>query len=140
MSKPKITDATLNKVLRLMPKAQAATFRLGLKGEEAEFFANKAKELEKIFDSMFSDEEIDGCGKNATVNLHYFAGGCDWWIQAKAIDRPDVYFGYVRFSHMPESAEYGYISLDELKEAGVELDLYWRRVPLRVALEKFQNE
>ncbi|MEQ1916574.1 MAG: DUF2958 domain-containing protein, partial [Gallionella sp.] len=58
------------------------------------------------------------------VYLHYFKGGCDWYIteldfeaeQLQAFGKADLGMGF---------PELGYISIVELLECGVELDLHW---------------
>lgn len=69
----------------------------------------------------------DGQGDAADVWLHYFVGGCDWWITEKDIDGGvDQAFGLAKI----HETELGYISIRELVENGVEVDLHWRTRPL----------
>lgn len=63
-------------------------------------------------------------GNDAIIYLHYFKGGLDWYITKRDFSA-DQYqaFGYAR--HW-DGLEAGYISIKELIENGVELDLYWK--------------
>ena len=63
---------------------------------------------------------------SALAHLHYFIGGCDWWIVEKDSD-PDQ-AGQVQafgIADLGMGAELGYISIPELLENGAELDLYY---------------
>jgi hypothetical protein len=63
---------------------------------------------------------------SALARLHYFIGGCDWWIVEKDAD-PD-HAGQVQafgVADLGMGAELGYISIPELLENGAELDLYF---------------
>jgi hypothetical protein len=61
------------------------------------------------------------------VHLHYFVPGGDWWLvevwqeDAGSDTEPPLWmgFGYTRFASMPEGAEWGYVSLNELEELNV---------------------
>jgi hypothetical protein len=70
------------------------------------------------------------------LHLHYFAGGCDWWI-AEYDPATGEAFGYACLGD-PECAEWGYLDLSELEQVNVrggllivERDLYW--TPTRAA-------
>jgi hypothetical protein len=74
----------------------------------------------------------EGAGESATVHVHYFLGGWDWYLTE--LDSDGTGFGLVKSPMMPEG-EYGYVSLQELEElrAGifvVERDLDWTPVPV----------
>ena len=91
--------------------------------EERQFFFDKRVELAGIVASMPATYETDGQGDQAIVHLHYFMGGCDWYIterdgeagQRQAFGKANLGYG----------AELGYISIAEIIAAGAELDLYW---------------
>jgi hypothetical protein len=59
---------------------------------------------------------------------HFFIGGCDWYIAE--YDGDDLFFGYADLGD-PLSAEWGYISYQELREVKVgpgfevDRDLHW---------------
>jgi Protein of unknown function (DUF2958) len=85
--------------------------------------------------ALYASEEIPAADK--IVHLHYFVGGCDWWVvELDSAERPQLAFGYVCLGD-PQMAEWGYIGLDELAEIYrpplliVERDLHW--APRRTA-------
>ena len=80
---------------------------------------------------------------DAAVVLHYFTGGSDWWVVEKdnSIDedgKPDgkqvQAFGLVSLNGW--EPELGYINLEEVLEAGAELDLHWTPQPLSKVMER----
>lgn len=63
------------------------------------------------------------------IHLHFFLGGCDWYIAE--YDGQDLMFGFAILNNDTQNAEWGYVSLAELKETsvgGIEVDrdIYWR--------------
>jgi len=68
--------------------------------------------------------------KDKVVHLHFFIGGCDWYITE--FDGEDIFWG---FAHLGDDrcAEWGYISFSELRsikidgwlEIDCELEEYW---------------
>jgi hypothetical protein len=83
--------------------------------------------------ALYATEDVAAADK--VVHLHYFVGGCDWWVvELDSIERPQLAFGYVCLGD-PQLAEWGYIPLDELAEIFrpplliVERDLRWTPRP-----------
>ncbi len=76
-----------------------------------------------------------------TVHLHYFIGGCDWWLLEKSVDGEEFY-GYC---HIHES-EFGYVTLRELTTTrvnplyGIELDFHWKPCALSRVIREHQPE
>jgi len=70
--------------------------------------------------------------KDKVIYLHFFIGGCDWFIAES--DGTDICFAFAYLGDM-QNAEWGYISLNELKSvrvAGcyeVDNDIYWTPKP-----------
>lgn len=94
-------------------------------GEEGEFFRAKIAEMANIFRTMPKTYEQDGKGDQAVVHLHYFTGGCDWWITERDMEEVQHQaFGYADLGD-PMCAELGYISIVELIQVGAEIDLHW---------------
>ena len=66
------------------------------------------------------------------IYFHFFIGGCDWYI-AEASD--DILWGFAILNGDYQNAEWGYISLEELKAVKVggwlevDNDLYWEPKP-----------
>lgn len=111
-----------------MPVSQRYAVRDMLKGEEGAALFEKMLALKKTIETMPTTYQTDGQGDAAVVHLHYFRGGVDAWVTEK--DRGDgsgeqgqfQAFGKVDLGY---GAELGYISIAELIENDVELDLYW---------------
>jgi len=72
----------------------------------------------------------DGKGSAAVVFLHYFTGGCDFYLTEKDRGDPDdapedfqsQAFG---LANLGQGGELGYISLPEILSCGAELDFHW---------------
>lgn len=92
--------------------------------------------VEKIL-AMPKTYEQDGLGDQAVVHLHYFRGGIDAWITERDIGGAGAAcsesteigeqlqaFGFMNLGD-PENAELGYISIQEMIDSDVELDLHW---------------
>ena len=57
------------------------------------------------------------------IHLHFFIGGCDWYIAE--YDGDDLFFGFAILNSDYEMAEWGYISFAELKSIrihGLDID------------------
>ena len=80
---------------------------------------------------LYATEDVPLADK--TIHLHYFVGGCDWYVAEVDRDRR-IAFGYVNLGD-PRNAEWGYIDLTELRDLRattpqgytllVERDLHW---------------
>jgi hypothetical protein len=69
--------------------------------------------------------------KDKQIHLHFFMGGCDWYIAE--YDGKDLFFGYAILNSDFDNAVWGYISFSELKELRVsfmevdcELEEFWK--------------
>lgn len=126
---------TINNVIEAMPTirpflsdSQLEILGDSCRGEESEFFKTLLVKLAEQIDNMPKTYEQDGKGDQAIVHLHYFLGGMDWYITEK--DKGDgsddtrqiQAFGLADLGY---GGELGYISIEELVENNVELDLYW---------------
>ncbi len=85
-------------------------------------------ELAVTIPALYATENVPCAAK--TIHLHYFAGGCDWWL-AEYDPATGRGFGYVCLGD-PQCAEWGYVDLAELEEVSVarglvivERDLHW---------------
>ena len=95
-------------------------------GEEGDHFIGIIDRIHATWQAMPKTYESTAQGRAALARLHYFIGGCDWWIVEKDAD-PDhagqvQAFGIADLGMGPEA---GYISIPELLENGAELDLYY---------------
>jgi hypothetical protein len=106
------------------------------RGEEKQYFFDKLVELAALVESMPKVYEQDGLGEQAIVYLHYFIGGCDWFITEKDSEREQHQaFGWANLGD-DDCAELGYISLIEITAAGAELDFNFKPRSLAEAKEK----
>jgi len=83
-------------------------------------------ELKNVPD-LYSSENVS-C-KDKLIYLHFFIGGCDWWIAEISHENFDTMFGFANLND-DFNAEWGYISLSELLSIsvrGIEVDrdLHW---------------
>ena len=84
-----------------------------------------AEDLKKI-PKLYETEGIPAQDK--IIYEHFFIGSADWYIAE--FDGKDLFFGYANLGD-PDNAEWGYISLAELRDLkvgpGIEVDrdLYW---------------
>jgi len=64
------------------------------------------------------------------IHLHFFIGGCDWFIAE--YDNNDLFWGFAILNNDDENAEWGYISFKELQAIKVnrwleiDCDLHWK--------------
>ncbi len=68
------------------------------------------------------------------IYVHFFIGGCDWFIAE--YDGDDMFFGFANLNN-PDMAEWGYVSFRELKEINingfqVDFDLHWTPKPFKM--------
>jgi hypothetical protein len=69
------------------------------------------------------------------IHLHFFIGGCDWYIAE--YDGEDLFWGFACLNGDLQNAEWGYISYQELKEIKIggwleidcEIEIAWRIRP-----------
>jgi hypothetical protein len=99
------------------------------RGEEKEFFFRKMVELASLIVAMPKTYEQSHLGDEAIVSLHYFKDGMDFFITEKDVgegeaDPPQLQaFGLADL--FGDGGEMGYISIVELLENNLELDLYF---------------
>lgn len=133
----KVSDAKLALVgvlKHFMPATQRAILIDTLRGEERVGMAEVVQRVVDVIGKMPKTGETDGQGDAAMVHLHYFYGSIDAWITEK--DEGDgsddlgqhQAFGKVDLGY---GGELGYVSIQELIENGVELDLYFQPKPLK---------
>lgn len=109
-----------------LPSGEMLAIRSALRGEEAAGFKKKMREIVWTMGTMPATYETDGQGDAATVHLHYFLGGSDWYIVERDGSEEQLQaFGLAILNGDSINAEMGYINIGELVAHGVELDLYW---------------
>lgn len=130
-------------------KNQLACMRDACGGEEGEFFRNMISDLKNTLATMpktYETEDQETGEKLAT--LHYFSGGSDWYIIERDAGSPDdevqgiqvQAFGFACLNGDTDNAEYGYISIQELIENGVELDLYYKPEKMKDIRARFETQ
>ena len=125
-------------IKQFIGKSQLSAIKSASRGEEGEYFKAKMKALEIQIDTMPKTFETDGQGDEAPVTLHYFHGGSDWYIVEKDSEAEQLQaFGFACLNGDKRNAELGYISIQELLEFGVELDLYYTPQKLGEIKQKF---
>lgn len=115
-------------------RQQLAVMLQACHGEEGEFFRKLMVDLGERISTMPKTYETDGTPGKDIATLHYFMGGSDWWIVEKDAGSSDdevegiqaQAFGLACLNGDTENAELGYISITELIDHGVELDLYYK--------------
>jgi len=116
----------MNKIQNLLPfisPLQWSALASGCQGEERNFFLEKIAEYSDRVVNMSKVYDQDGKGDNAIVHLHYFYGSCDWYITERDFeDEQHQAFGYADLGY---GGELGYISIEELKQNNIEMDLHW---------------
>lgn len=109
---------------RFMSAQQLDVLRANAHGEEGDYFIQKVIEMAGIITSMPKTYETDGQGDDAIVYLHYFKGDMDWYITEKDCEMPQHQaFGWCDLGW--GCPELGYVSIEELTNNNVELDLHW---------------
>ena len=127
------TDAA-QRVKPFLSRMQFSTLIELCHGEEGDHFLKILIDLDQCIGAMPKTYEQDGLGEKAVAHLHYFMGGCDWWITEKDVEGgTQQAFGLVDMGHGPEL---GYISIDELVSVrGMNVDLHWKRCTLATIRE-----
>lgn len=122
---------TLGPLTYFIGKSQREAMMTAMTGEERKFFVEMVEKLITLFDTMPKVYEQDGKGDSAVISLHYFKGGSDWYITERDTRmEQEQAFGYAILNGDKQNAEMGYISIQELIDLGVELDLYWKQKTL----------
>jgi hypothetical protein len=114
--------------------AQLNAMANGVRSEERSHFVAKFEELPNTISTMAKTYEQDGKGDDAIVYLHYFLGGADWFITEKDME-DEQYQAFGLADLFNDGGELGYISIVELVQNGVELDLFWTPKTLREVKE-----
>lgn len=113
----------LDELTPFIGRSQLETLRILQRGEEGQFFVDKIYELRDLVANMPKTYDQEGKGNGAVIFLHYFIGNCNWYITEKDSEEEQLQaFGIADLGYGPE---YGYISIKELLENGVELDFYY---------------
>jgi len=123
-------SATIETLRGFMSPRQLKTMVVNIRGEEGQFFYDKLLEMAGIVKATAKTYEQDGKGEDAIVHLHYFRGGMDWFITEKDIEE-DTQLQAFGLADLGYGGELGYISIIELLENDIELDIYFTPKTLR---------
>ena len=125
-------DFLTGKAKYFMPFQERMTLRSNLNGEEGEGIAEIVLAVAKTIDTMPQTYQTAGQGAAAIAHLHYCGGAVDAWITERDMGNgPGDWaqlqaFGLITMTGSRQDAELGYISIAELIDSGIELDLYWQ--------------
>jgi hypothetical protein len=111
--------AVLQPLSGFIGRSQLLTLTHALRGEEGPHFEEILRAVADRIAGAPRTYQTDGQGAQARAVLHYFKGGCDWWI----VELDPVAGIWRRIPRLRAGA--GYISIPELLRAGAELDLYF---------------
>lgn len=118
-------------------RRQMHAVRLLSNGEEGDYYLQKLIAMDTHIQAMpvtYTEREKK---EDAVISLHYFHGGSDWYIIEKDIEGGvSQAWGFAILNGDGQNAETGYISITELIELGVELDLYFTPITLATARAK----
>lgn len=143
--KPEITNRTKREAIEalmtlreFMPSSQIKAITSAMREEEKQYFFNKVVELAELIKNMPKTYEQDGKGAKAIAYLHYFRGNMDWYITEKDAGSPEDPRQVQAFglADMGYGGELGYISIVELLENKIELDMYFTPIPLENIRER----
>lgn len=111
------------------PHAELLALDYALKGEERDAIGEIIAAVASTITSMPRTYQTDGLGDAVIVHLHYFKAGSHWYITELDLEGDGRLqaFGYAILNGDTMNAELGYISIEELVDNGVELDLYWTK-------------
>jgi hypothetical protein len=119
--------AALNTLKPFICPNQMAAIEEAIAGEEGEYFVALIVQLAVTIATMPRTYETEGLGLDAVAHLHYFKGGCDWFIsELDILEEQSQTFGLADMGF----PELGYISLPELLENNAEIDLHWQPVAI----------
>ena len=110
-----------------LSKSQLQVMANLCRSQEGEFYKTKFLELETIIREMPATYEQEGLGEQAVIHLHYFGQGFDFYITEKDREGDGT---YQAFGLYPDQGglQYEYVSIAELVENNLELDLYWEKI------------
>jgi len=102
---------------------------LALNGEEGQYFKVLIDNISNIIETMPKTYEQDGKGNDAIAYLHYFNANMDFYITEKDMCKEQLQaYGLADLGY---GAELGYISIKELIDNNLEIDLHFNPKPLK---------
>lgn len=125
MTKERETRAALARLVKagFIGRGQRDALLFACSGEEREYFYGLIGRWAAAIATMPATYATRWKSDTAVVHLHYFIGGCDWFITER--DREAEQLQAFGLADLGYGGELGYIGLGEITAAGAELDLYW---------------
>lgn len=140
------SEALRGILVNFMPNAQRRALTAALRGEEGECIADLvlgAVRNIRATPLTYQTESVET--KDKTLCLHYFMGGVDAWIIERDVgdsgdatapgagegEQIQAYGKICLAGEGWDGAEWGYISIKEMIDCGVELDLYFDPKPAK---------
>jgi len=129
----------LSAIKHFLSREQAQVMRTLMDGEEGPYFQAKAREMAGIILGMPKTHETAN-NPDPVVYLHYFNGGSDWYVFERDMYEEQLQtYCYACLNGWYDCAEVGLVSIEELCENGVELDLHWSPRPLSAIKEELRE-
>lgn len=129
----------LKAIKHFVSSEQIKVMRKLMDGEEGPWFQAKALEMAGVILGMPKTYET-ASDPDPVVHLHYFNGGSDWYIYERDMyEEQHQAYCYACLNGWYDSAECGMVSIEELRENGVELDLHWKPRPLSEVKEELRQ-
>jgi len=128
---PTVTKRTKDNItlMTFIGRSQLKCLFSFLRGEERDYYRDLIRGMIDIIDHMPKSYETDRQGEKAVAHLHYFGrGATNFWITEKDKgDGTEDHEQHQAFGlcDMGYGSELGYVSIKELIENGMELDLHW---------------
>jgi len=119
-----------------MRRSQRMAIAEAIRGEEGEYFVNLLIDLKYVIENMPRTYETEEQRmQDKVIYLHYFGGSVDAWIverdlgggkyQAEIGPQHQAFGPITLCGESVGDSEWGYISIQELIDNGIELDLHW---------------
>ena len=139
LANPVLLDAVAT-TKNFLSGAQITAMGNGCRTDEKQYFIDKFISLAEVIKSMPTILEQDDASHDAVAYLHYFVAGSDWYITEVGM-YGGVFqsFGLAILNGNLADAKLGYISIQELLNAGTELDLCFIPSTINALLAKKQE-
>ena len=119
-----------------MGRSQRMAIAQAIRDEEGQYFIDLLVNLKYVIENMprtYETEKLQT--KDKVVHLHYFRGSVDAWVverdmgdskyQAEIGPQHQAFGAITMINESIGDSEWGYFSIQELIENGIELDLHW---------------
>lgn len=135
-----LTEEDLEYAQKVIPEEQYMDMLQYANGEEAEHFKAKLKNAANIAREMInrkSSKELVNADGSHPCKLHYFIGGCDWYISE--LDKDGVGFGYAILNNDLTFSEWGSVNVCGDSKYEQPLTKMSVSVPVEINGREFRN-